>query len=145
MGCARRLTGLQVQLAAAKQEAATAHSWHQRWEAVRMEVEDLAAANRRAMMRRHELVASYWPVMARLNLAEDAAAALTQQVRGGAPVLGVPLVIGAALQAHASGGKPLHCKLQESNTRALCPFCRSWPLDMSLQYSSYRATPGRRR
>lgn len=45
-----------------------------------MEVEDLAAANHRAMLRRHELVASYWPVMTRLNLAEDVVAALSQQV-----------------------------------------------------------------
>jgi hypothetical protein len=45
-----------------------------------MEVEDLTGANMRAMLRRHELVASYWPVMARLDLAEDAVTALTQQV-----------------------------------------------------------------
>lgn len=45
-----------------------------------MEVEDLTGANMRARLRRHELVASYWPVMARLNLAEDAVAALAQQV-----------------------------------------------------------------
>lgn len=43
-------------------------------------MEDLAAANTRAMMRRHELVASYWPVMSRLNQAEDAVAALISQV-----------------------------------------------------------------
>jgi hypothetical protein len=71
---------MQQQLAAAKQDAATAHSWHQRCASMRMQVEDLEGANTRAMLRRHELVASYWPVMARLNLAEDAVAALTQQV-----------------------------------------------------------------
>jgi len=70
----------QQQLSAAKQEAAKAHTWQQRWEACRLEVEDLAAANTRAMMRRHELVASYWPVMSRLNQAEDAVAALISQV-----------------------------------------------------------------
>lgn len=45
-----------------------------------MQLEDLTASNARAMMRRHDLVASYWPVMERLNLAEDVVAALTQQV-----------------------------------------------------------------
>lgn len=75
-----RLSALNQQLAAAKQEAATAQGWRRRWEACRMEVEDLAASNARAMQRRHNLVASYWPVMARLNLAEDVAAAVTQQV-----------------------------------------------------------------
>lgn len=75
-----RMSHLQQQLATAKQEAATAHSWRQRCESMRLQVEDLDAANARAMLRRHELVASYWPVMARLNLAEDAVAALTQQV-----------------------------------------------------------------
>jgi hypothetical protein len=48
-----------------------------------MELQDLTASNARAMQRRHDLVASYWPVMARLNLAEDVAAALKQQVEIG--------------------------------------------------------------
>jgi hypothetical protein len=86
-----RMSQLQQQLAAAKQEAATAHSWRQRCQSMRMQVDDLDAANARAMLRRHELVASYWPVMARLNLAEDAVAALTQQVglhTAGGPLAG---------------------------------------------------------
>lgn len=76
----------------AKQEAGKAQSWHRSYEASRMEVEDLRAANKQAMLRRHELVASYWPVMARLNAAEDAVAALTQQLAGlgQEPVLQLP-------------------------------------------------------
>lgn len=77
-----RLATLKQQLAAAKQEAGKAQSWHRSYEASRMEVEDLRATNNRAMLRRHELVASYWPVMSRLNAAEDAVAALTQQLAG---------------------------------------------------------------
>jgi hypothetical protein len=78
--CFCRLSAFHQQLSTAKQEAAKAHRWRQSWEATRMEVEDLTGANMRAMLRRHELVASYWPVMARLNLAEDAVTVLTQQV-----------------------------------------------------------------
>lgn len=90
--CLYRLAALKQQLAAAKQEAGKAQSWHRSYEASRMEVEDLRAANNRAMLRRHELVASYWPVMSRLNTAEDAVAALTQQLAGlgQEPVLQLP-------------------------------------------------------
>lgn len=78
--CACRLAVLQQQLADSQGLVAKAEGWRKRWEICQMEVEDLQAANIRATMRRQELVSSYWPVMERLNSAEDVVAALTQQV-----------------------------------------------------------------
>jgi hypothetical protein len=109
--CHCRLSALNQQLSAAKHEAAKAHGWRQRWEASRMELQDLTASNARAMQRRHDLVASYWPVMARLNLAEDVTAALKQQVEIGmqAAVLVMAMLHVHRLQAcSADASRRLH-------------------------------------
>lgn len=73
----------------AKNEAVLhkAEAWQRRWEVCQMALEDLQAANARATMRRHELVSSYWPVMERLDQAEEAVAALSKQVSETAEVV----------------------------------------------------------
>jgi hypothetical protein len=82
LSCCCRLEAVQQQLAGMQGFVAKAEAWRKRWEACQMEVEDLQAANARAITRRQELVNSYWPVMERLGAAEDVVAALTKQVRG---------------------------------------------------------------
>eukprot|EP00879_Flechtneria_rotunda_P030370 GHRR01032995.1.p1 GENE.GHRR01032995.1~~GHRR01032995.1.p1 ORF type:complete len:259 (+),score=126.93 GHRR01032995.1:126-902(+) len=91
---AEKASQLQQQIAAMQQQVqradasiAQAEFWRRRWEVCQMEVEDLQAANTRAMIRRQELVSSYWPVMERLGYAEDVVQALTQQVGAGVHVL----------------------------------------------------------
>jgi hypothetical protein len=75
-----RLTTMQGRVQAADVLTARAQGWQRRLEQTQMLVEDLEATNARAVVRRQELVSSYWPVMTRLRKAEDAVQALMQQV-----------------------------------------------------------------
>jgi hypothetical protein len=77
------LEAVQQQLAGMKGFVVKAEGWRKRWDVCQMEVEDLLAQNARAIMRRQELVSSYWPVMERLGAAEDVVVALTKQVCSG--------------------------------------------------------------
>ncbi|KIY93604.1 hypothetical protein MNEG_14359 [Monoraphidium neglectum] len=106
-----RVADLQRELAAASQISAKASAWRSASEAAQMRVEDLEADLSRQAERRGDLVAAYWPVMARLRAAERAARALEAQLRGAGlePAAALPHALpgedaaAAALEAAASG------------------------------------------